>query len=404
MPSMGSFAFAITLITQLAAGATSAPADDLAAHLARPLPGPALALAQAGDPAAPQITEALQADSNAAPLMAWALEQHPVAAARPALEQAVHSTDQRLGYWAAKALGSLGDLASLPALEAELPQPDGPQTYWELARRTGLGWVSMFERRYENGQVVIPPAPEGVPNIRVAYAALLAMGEIGGPDAVASLTRMLDSDQWLIRLGAVKGLGSAGDTGSLERLRAMHRGDAALVVRTAAREAIEAITGSASGPPERGPLEIPAIAFVKSTARSESSLGFQDSYPFPLTPWYQWGENVYTLTPPTPDGELRCITELQNARVQGLEVSYDGTKLLFSVSYPGEGEGFHVCEIGVDGSGFRQITHGNCNDVDPQYLPDGRIVFVSDRSGHQEYYHQERSRNLYVMEADGSNL
>jgi hypothetical protein len=68
------------------------------------------------------------------------------------------------------------------------------------------------------------------------------------------------------------------------------------------------------------------------------------------------------------------------------------------------GTGFHVCEIGVDGTGMRQITSGNCNDVDPCYLPDGRIVFVSDRSGHQEYYHQERSRNLYAMDADGANI
>ena len=53
---------------------------------------------------------------------------------------------------------------------------------------------------------------------------------------------------------------------------------------------------------------------------------------------------------------------------------------------------------------MRQITDGNCNDVDPCYLPDGRIAFCSDRAGYQEYYHQERSRVIYVMNADGTGI
>ena len=64
----------------------------------------------------------------------------------------------------------------------------------------------------------------------------------------------------------------------------------------------------------------------------------------------------------------------------------------------GEQTGFHICEINTDGTGFRQITSGNCNDVDPCYLPDGRIVFVSDRSGHHEYYHllpKDKQRNQH---------
>jgi hypothetical protein len=46
----------------------------------------------------------------------------------------------------------------------------------------------------------------------------------------------------------------------------------------------------------------PAIAFLKTTNRTESNLGFRDSYFFPKTPWYAWGENLYTLTPPGPNG------------------------------------------------------------------------------------------------------
>ena len=88
--------------------------------------------------------------------------------------------------------------------------------------------------------------------------------------------------------------------------------------------------------------------------------------------------------------------------MQGPEVSFDGTKILFAMRRDKARDGFHIFELHTDGSGLRQLTDGNCNDVDPCYLPDGRIAFCSDRAGWQEYYHQERSRVLYVMNADGS--
>lgn len=387
-----------------AALVAATPVENLALLLSAPSPEIALQLAQAGDEAAEQIAQALAANSNAAPMMAEALLHSPSTAARTALEQALRSSDQRLGYFAALALGRLGDPSSVGPLVALLPAPDQPKRYWELAYWTPQGWVSMFERRMENGQVVIPPAREGVPNLRVAYAVLEALGDLGGPDTIAALVRMLASDQWLIRYGAVHGLAKLGHEparGTLERLA---REDPTLVVRTAARQALMMLDGAEPTVPERLPLSVPAIAFIKAQARTESSLGFEDSYPFPKMPWYHWGENIYILSPPRPDGELRNLTGLAGCRVQGLEVSYDGAKLLFSMCDDTEHTGFHVCEISVDGSGLRRLTSGNCNDVDPCYLPDGRIAFSSDRSGHHEYYHQERSRSIYAMRADGSDI
>jgi hypothetical protein len=67
-------------------------------------------------------------------------------------------------------------------------------------------------------------------------------------------------------------------------------------------------------------------------------------------------------------------------------------------------DGFHIFELDLDSRELRQLTSGNCNDADPCYLPDGRIAFCSDRAGYQEYYHQERSRAIYVMQADGSGV
>jgi len=395
-------------LLELAAGnsLSAAPADDLDALLKSPSPQPALALAEAGEAALPQIQEALKLNSlsPAGPLMAWALGQHPVPAARESLEAALRSPDQRLGYWAAMALGVLGDERSAQALSSLLPPADEPKAYWELAQWTKDGWVSMLERRYDQGNVIIPPAPDDCPNIRVAYAALEALGMVGGDAAAKTLARMLDSDQWLIRYGAVRGLGTTRHGPAQAKVRWLMEQDPALVVRTAAAKALPRIEGRELSPPDRPPLSVPAIAFIKTRERTESSLGFQDSYFYPKMPWYHWGENIYTLTPPRPDGKLVNLTNFDHHRVQGLEVSYDGQKLIFAACDDEAGTGFHICEINVDGTGSRQLTDGNCNDVDPCYLPDGRIAFVSDRSGHQEYYHQERSRSVYVMEPDGSNI
>ncbi len=265
--------------------------------------------------------------------------------------------------------------------------------------------MTLWTRQYQpDGSVTLPPAPPGAPNIRVAYAALEALGRIGGPQARETLGRFLGSNQWLLRLAAARALGRCGEAGSLPALEGLAEGDETYAVRSAAREAAARLTGtSVEPPPLEGPAA-PAIAFLKTPARTRANLGFQDSYPFPKTPWYHWGDNVYLLTPPALDGRLVNLTNFVGCRVQGLEVSYDAKRLLFAMCDDAKGAGFHICEIGVDGTGFRQLTSGNANDVDPCYLPDGRIAFVSDRCGYQEYYHQERSRNIYVMGPNGEEI
>jgi mono/diheme cytochrome c family protein len=70
----------------------------------------------------------------------------------------------------------------------------------------------------------------------------------------------------------------------------------------------------------------------------------------------------------------------------------------------------HIFEVGVNGSGLRQLTnHSYWSDLDPTYLPDGRIAFVSERCGYSlQCNHDPRldetSCNLYVMQGDGSGI
>src|SRR5262249_42134310 len=83
--------------------------------------------------------------------------------------------------------------------------------------------------------------------------------------------------------------------------------------------------------------------------------------------------------------------------------SFDGKKVLFAMRRDGE-DWFHLYEANVDGSGLRQLTDGPFNDFGGVYLPDGRIVFCSDRTGYLEEYHEERTETLFTMNGDGTGI
>ena len=115
------------------------------------------------------------------------------------------------------------------------------------------------------------------------------------------------------------------------------------------------------------------------------------------------GRNLYTLVPAGPTGTLTRITHLTDGEVFDPEPSFDGRTILFSMRRDGE-DWFNLYEIHSDGSGLVQLTDGPFNDVSGVYLPDGRIVFVSDRAGYLEEYHEERAETLWIMQADGSGI
>ena len=73
-------------------------------------------------------------------------------------------------------------------------------------------------------------------------------------------------------------------------------------------------------------------------------------------------------------------------------------------------EPIHIYEINTDGTGLRQITNDKMwSDLDPAYLPNGNIVFVSERCGfslqcNNGPFHDETSCNLYTVRPDGKGL
>ena len=82
-----------------------------------------------------------------------------------------------------------------------------------------------------------------------------------------------------------------------------------------------------------------------------------------------------------PSGKIRKLTEeLGEGWYWRPDLSYDAAKVVFCFR-PKEDKTFHLYECKLDGSGLRQLTDGSYDDQDPVYMPDGKIVFVSNR-GH----------------------
>ncbi len=115
-----------------------------------------------------------------------------------------------------------------------------------------------------------------------------------------------------------------------------------------------------------------------------------------------------------PDGSRLCRLNLRTGEVTVLledseggfrdpRVHYDGRKLLFSYRKGGTHH-YHLCEINLDGTGFRQLTFGEWDDVDPAYLPDGGIVFASSRGARFVPCNRVQVGILYRIDADGGNL
>ncbi|MFC1735166.1 discoidin domain-containing protein [Candidatus Hydrogenedentota bacterium] len=142
-------------------------------------------------------------------------------------------------------------------------------------------------------------------------------------------------------------------------------------------------------------LDFESILFVKRVPGSHNHMSDQ---------YYGWwsrpGGGIFLLTGFQDDRPaVECISDAFTEPGTFLRptLSYDGKKLLFAWckyydwvaalnnkqnkrNVP-EKAFYSVFEMNVDGSEVRQLTDGKYDDFDAQYLPDGKIVFLSTRRG-----------------------
>ncbi len=148
------------------------------------------------------------------------------------------------------------------------------------------------------------------------------------------------------------------------------------------------------------------------------------------------GGSIHVLSDPFgPQPRLRDLLEgavVESGRLKGQslaggsflspDLSYDGQTLLFAyVECEGDtehryhtdpskghwhpGRCYHLFSVNADGSNLRQLTDGTWNDFDPAWLPNGRVVFISERRG--GYLRCGRvcpTYTLYDMAPDGSDI
>ena len=182
-------------------------------------------------------------------------------------------------------------------------------------------------------------------------------------------------------------------------------------------------------------LDFDRLLFVKRLT--------QQSYPdicLNHMPWVSRpGGDICVLENPfSVNGNGQKITTLINnqlgpGHVRGIDLSWDGKKIAFGYARQPDWnfdtwpqpdycerlighelrltqEPIHIFEINVDGSRLQQVTdHDIWSDLDPAYMPNGDIVFVSERCGfslqcNNGPFHDETSCNLYSVRPDGTGM
>ena len=103
-------------------------------------------------------------------------------------------------------------------------------------------------------------------------------------------------------------------------------------------------------------------------------------------------------------GKIATLLEDPNGAVRDPQVHYDGAKIIFSYRKGGS-EHYRLYEINADGSGLRRITDEvPYDDIEPTYLADGGIMFVSSRCKRWVNCWVTQVAVLYRCDADGGNL
>lgn len=102
-------------------------------------------------------------------------------------------------------------------------------------------------------------------------------------------------------------------------------------------------------------------------------------------------------------GRVNVLLDDPAGGIRDPQVSYDGRRILFSYRKAGTAN-YLLHEIQTDGTGLRQLTSGIHDDIEPAYLPDGGIVFVSSRCNRWVNCWLTQVAVLYRCDADGTNL
>ena len=135
---------------------------------------------------------------------------------------------------------------------------------------------------------------------------------------------------------------------------------------------------------------------------------------------YQTGGGLYVYTPDENGGQFRCIVDSSEGMICTADLSYDGKEVVFAWKRGGlklckplemlddvdrsvPDNNYQIYTVNIDGTGLKRLTDGASNNLDPSWLPDGGIVFISDRKPAYAYCYMVTSPVIYRMDRDGGN-
>ena len=188
-----------------------------------------------------------------------------------------------------------------------------------------------------------------------------------------------------------------------------------MLLMTLAGVAVSPQTVLAGGPK----LDFDKLVFVKRLTYDSNHY-----YTEFINATWRPGGNICVLD--LKDGSVReIVPQLKHGVFERFDVSFDAKRIVFAWK-AGPQTGYRIYEVNVDGTGLRQLTfpqpdeanlvqqyrvsaqyHHGTDDMQPCYLPDGGIAFISTRcqygilcDGPDNF----TTTILYRMDSDGKNL
>jgi hypothetical protein len=171
-------------------------------------------------------------------------------------------------------------------------------------------------------------------------------------------------------------------------------------------------------------LKFDKLLFLKQEYASASTYTLQRlKYKPAIQP-----RNICLLSPVSAEGKVtQLVPEFTEGVFGRFDLSFDATRIVFSYAADKQ---YRIYEIDIDpktglragGKSLRQLTFGDdveaetmqnyagshCavgwHDLDPCYLPNGKIIFASTRSQRSVLCNPTTVTTLHVMNADGKNI
>ncbi len=176
---------------------------------------------------------------------------------------------------------------------------------------------------------------------------------------------------------------------------------ASVLVLTSGADAAEVLKSARRGPMREVREIVFAVRGVGGDEHWYANFGRYAPRRFRETPLFTDGASLRVLDLDT--GAQRVLLEDPKGGIRDPQVHYDAGKILFSYR-PGGTAHYHLHEINGDGTGLRKLTGGDHDDIEPTYLPNDEIVFVSSRCKRWVNCWLTPVATLHRCDADGGNI